>query len=138
MSTEGLTRQPLDTKEVSKVIVVSERKVLLLLRKKGQSFEKQWDLPGGHLHVGEGWEPAAIRETKEETNLSVENLKLVHKAGGEAYFVAVKWTGYIYAAEELPEHDAYTWLTLEEINKLDNFSDKYYNVVSLVLNKLGK
>jgi hypothetical protein len=49
-----------------------------------------------------------------------------------------KRQGYIYAAEELPEHDAYTWLTLEEINKLDNFSDKYYNVVSLVLNKLGK
>ena len=34
-------------------------------------------LPGGHLDMGESWAECAAREVKEETNLDIEDLKLV-------------------------------------------------------------
>ena len=33
-------------------------------------------LPGGHLEVGESWEERGSREVLEETNLTIESLKL--------------------------------------------------------------
>ena len=38
----------------------------------------KYALPGGHLELGESWEDCLLREVNEETNLSIENLKLVH------------------------------------------------------------
>ena len=101
---------PADTKQVSKVAIVSQGKLLLLLRKKDQPFSKHWDLPGGHLHVGETWEEGAARETKEETNLDVKNLVLVHQKGRETYFMTSDWSGEIFDVDKLPEHDNWMWL----------------------------
>jgi len=138
MSLRVSVGKPVDTKKVAKVVVISQGKILLLLRKKDQAFPQHWDLPGGHLHSDETWESGAIRETKEETNLDVRGLRLVHQKGRETYFMTSDWSGEIYDAEDLPEHDAWTWLDIGEVNKLENFSDKYNNVVELVVDKLNK
>ena len=124
-----------DTQKVSKVVIVSDDKVLLLLRKINQPFSKQWDLPGGHLLEGETWVEGAVRETKEETNIDIRNLKLVLQEGREAYFVVrgLDFSGRMFDHHELPEHDAYTWLRRVEIDKLKNISEKYYKVIKKVL-----
>lgn len=127
-----------DTEKVAKVVVISGGKILLLLRKGDQAFPGHWDLPGGHLHINETWEQGAIRETKEETNLDIVDLVPVHRKGRESYFMTSKWAGTLHPASDLPEHDAWTWLSIDEINKLKNFSDKYLNVVRLAGNKLDK
>jgi len=126
-----------DTKKVAKVILISDDKVLLLLRRVNQPFAKQWDLPGGHLQQGESWVDGAVRETKEETNIDIKNPKLILQEGREAYFVvrALDFSGIMFNHHELPEHDAYTWLRLAEIDKLKNISEKYYKVIKLVLKR---
>ena len=56
--------------------------------------EGTWTMPGGKIEFGEGFEEAAIREVKEETDIDVkkEDLKLISLANDlavDAHFITV-------------------------------------------------
>ncbi|CDQ19346.1 8-oxo-dGTP diphosphatase [Halobacillus karajensis] len=53
---------------------------VLMVKNKGSG----WSLPGGAVEEGETFEQAAIRESKEETNLTIETENIV--AVNEAFF----------------------------------------------------
>lgn len=61
------------------VIVRNEKDEFILGYRKGNLGYHTWGLPGGKLDFGEELKDCAIRELKEETNLTttVDNLKLV-------------------------------------------------------------
>ena len=42
-------------------------------------YAGEWDLPGGHIRVGEDFLVGMKREVKEETNLDVQDLKFIEK-----------------------------------------------------------
>lgn len=56
------------------VIVIKEGKVLLGKRKSAHG-EGSWAFPGGHLEFNEKLEECAVREVKEETGISIKNIR---------------------------------------------------------------
>jgi mutator protein MutT len=113
-------RQLPDTKRISKVVVLNDKgEILLLQRKEDQPFPKKWDLPGGHLVVGETWEDGAKRETKEETNLDLRTIEMILDKGKNKYFKSTDWGGEVFSSEDLPEHDDYRWAAPDNLDDLD-------------------
>ena len=87
--------------------------------------------PGGHVEPGEAFTAAAVRETLEETGLTIEDPKLVgvkqfQTKNDERYVVffykATKYTGTLTASEE----GEVFWLSRQELHKhvlVDDFTE---------------
>jgi len=58
------------------VIIVNPEGKVLVGKRKGSHAQK-WSIPGGHLELGGTFESDAIREVKEETNLNIENPRVM-------------------------------------------------------------
>ena len=126
----SISRRPPDTKKISKVVVLNDRgEVLLLLRKSDQPFPRKWDLPGGHLVVGETWEEGAAREVKEETNLDLGDIEMILDKGKNKYFKTSDFTGEVFSKEDLPEHDDFIWASPDSLEDLD-ITRVYLNVIA--------
>lgn len=60
---------------IGAVVVCSNK--ILLEKRKNEPGKGKWSIPGGIVELGEKAERTAIREVKEETNLSVEKPELM-------------------------------------------------------------
>jgi 8-oxo-dGTP pyrophosphatase MutT (NUDIX family) len=86
-------------------------------------------MPGGHIDDEDGSiEAGAVRELEEEANLvcKVSNLRYLGKKGkNKHYFLTQKWSGSVNIDKPNPktneiEHDAYKWVTIEEIKEIED------------------
>ena len=59
------------------VIILDNNNSVLLGLRNGSHGAGVWGLPGGHVDFGETLQDTAIREVQEETNLNINNLKLI-------------------------------------------------------------
>lgn len=108
--------------------VKKDGKYLMLHRNHSKKIMPDvWMAPGGKREFNEGLFEAARREIKEETGLSIKNLKI--KATGNAYlkdldqelffhFITSDYAGG--RIKKNPEDGELIWLTEKEISKLDN------------------
>ena len=110
-----------DSDQIAKVVFIREDRTLLLLRGMQSRDPFSFDVPGGHLQVGETPKEAAVREVKEETNLNLreEDLDFIEKIGRTVYFKAMAWEGKIYQPPDFTEHETYLWLNLQDITFLE-------------------
>ncbi len=101
------------------VILDAQDRVLLLLRPTWIKWAPgQWAFPGGKLEAGESRVQAAIRETKEETELTVEDLKEVKIPVDSklTMFYTREYTGVVKIDWE---HDDFVWVDRTEVETYD-------------------
>ncbi len=58
-------------------IIITKDKFVLLLQRRNVHGAGSWSTPGGHLDFGETLEACAIRETKEEANIDITDIRFM-------------------------------------------------------------
>ncbi|MCX4804957.1 NUDIX hydrolase [Streptomyces sp. NBC_01214] len=104
---------------IAVAVVVHEGRVLMVRRRVSEG-QLSWQFPAGEVESGESREDAAVRETQEETGLTVEAVKLlgerVHPATGRlmSYTACEVIGGHAHVADT-EELAALEWVTHAEI-----------------------
>ena len=114
-----MTEQTADQPGISAGIIVHENRVLMV-RRRVKEGQLSWQFPAGGIEAGETPEKAAVRETQEETGLTVEAVKTlgdrVHpKTGRLMHYVAcspISGEAHVADEEELAE---VAWVAHAEI-----------------------
>lgn len=114
--TETTTEKP----GISAAIITQGDRVLMVRRRVSEG-ELMWQFPAGAIEDGEAADEAAVRETSEETGLTVKAIRQIGyleshpKSGREMFYTAcevVDGEAHVADADEL---DAIAWVTLAEI-----------------------
>ncbi|GAA0708246.1 NUDIX hydrolase [Paraclostridium ghonii] len=104
------------------IVAITDENKVLLVRQYRKAVEKVlWEIPAGKLEQGESPKDCAIRELKEETGYSANNIKLIHKFYTSAGFSNQKI--YVYLATDLEKGecnlDEDEFLELHEVDIKD-------------------
>jgi 8-oxo-dGTP diphosphatase len=126
---------------LSACIILKDRSVLLLWRKK----YKHYEFPGGKVEADETFEETAMRETKEETGCDVEVKKYFGYKDFE--FKGKKYRGHKYLAEiknsqepRIVEQEIFThfqWVPIGDYKKYSvapNVKDFFEDVINNKIN----
>jgi len=115
-----MTQQDTDPKPgISAAIIVDHGRVLMV-RRRIKEGELMWQFPAGGIESGETAEQAAVRETLEETGLTVDAVKLlgerVHPKTGRvmSYTACSVVEGEAHVADD-DELDAIDWVAHSDI-----------------------
>ena len=114
-----------DTNKVAKVIMLWRDKCLMLDRINGDG----WELPGGHLNVGENFTQGAKREVFEETGIKIAKLKTLIRQNDFELFVA---TPKILKVNLSNEHKNYKWVNKKQFLKLKHSKGTKINIVAIL------
>jgi len=106
----NIIMENVDTNKVSKVIITKDNKILLLQKTNGK-----YELPGGHIEVGESAIDGAKREVKEETGLDVINLKKITSNNSRVLYKGKINTNNVTISDE---HKGYKFVSQKDIFKL--------------------
>lgn len=70
----------MENKIIVHAIIKHKNKYLVIKRSKNENVYKEyWDIPGGLANQGETPREALIREVKEEVNLKIKPVKIIHE-----------------------------------------------------------
>lgn len=107
------------------VAVIRNGKVLVGQRHNAHG-DGAWCFPGGHLEFGESFEKCAEREVREETGLTIQNIRYI-TATNDFFESAVKhyvtiymqadWKSGIPQVLEPEKMDQWQWRTIDELPK---------------------
>ena len=110
-----------DSSTVAKLVLVDENGHVLFLKRTNymDKFAGEWDLPGGHVHVGEKLLDGLQREVEEETSLNVLRATLFTKIDNLYFFRAVYEGGDIVLSNEHSDFEFRDPLLLDNPSKFE-------------------
>lgn len=130
-------RQDLPTKSVDRLphkliavaLIVNDAAEILCLTRNISTPHRpgDWDFPGGKLEQGELPAEAVIRETFEETGLSIQDPRFIcatTDASDKDVVTLLFFMTHVLGQPEVqlsPEHESYEWLTLETLRSKPDF-----------------
>ena len=112
-------------KSGANVIIIDKGKILLLLRSDKSHWKPRlYGPPGGHLDSGESPKQASVRETFEESGLTLKaaDLELLlqrtkHDFGMIYFYITDKFSGE--GVKLSWEHSGFSWVDMKRIDELD-------------------
>ncbi len=104
------------------VMILKDGKVLLGKRK-GSHGEGEYAFPGGHLEYMESFEDCALRETKEECGIQIQNIRFQFLANVTTYVpkhyvhigLVADWKSGEPKVLEEEKCDSWNWYELDEL-----------------------
>ena len=122
-----------DLRAAMVVVLDEEQNVLILKRTEDAGWmPNKWGLPGGHIEKGVSSKDAAARETKEETNLSLNDLEQLVQRGQAMIYCSNSYTGDV---EIDFEHTDWAWASYDELGNYDT-TPGLKDTVELAMEKL--
>lgn len=119
-------------------IVADGPRILVLRRAPSMAYAPwQWDLPGGHLALGESFEQCLRREVAEETGLQVEVERFIglHKVPADPFiqaFFACRPTDGCSTIRLRPnEHIESRWVTVETLRSMEGLIPYLRRILAL-------
>ena len=106
----------------SAVLILDDRDQVLILKRSTKAWwmPGKWGLPGGRIDSGENSPGAAIRETKEETDLDIEISDLVRLKEFSNKVVDIYYCGRYSGTVRIDfEHDDYAWVSRDDIERYE-------------------
>jgi len=106
-------------------VIASRGRMLVLKRAPAMTYRPGcWDLPGGHIALGESLEECLSREVKEETGLDVaiERLLGLNAMVSEPYLQALyscRLSVFQKVRLRPDEHVDHRWVTVDELASLE-------------------
>lgn len=106
-------------------VIANRGRILVLKRAPQMRYAAgRFDLPGGHLALGESFENCLLREIKEETALDVaiERILGFHSMISEPYAQAIyacRLTVFQKPTLRPEEHAEYRWVTRTELDEMN-------------------
>lgn len=126
---------PKESPFVVKAIIVDHDGRVLMVRRTSTapSFPNLWDLPGGHIHVGESKVSGLYREVKEETDILIaqSETRPIANMGTQTFYYVPKWN--VYGGIKLSfEHDEYAWVDIDTELEQYPCGPNYMKVLSYI------
>ena len=108
-------------KVVAAAIVISDGKVLLARRKRGDSHQGYWEFPGGVVEAGETIEECLVRELREELGVAATAGEVIARNECRSERGSIDLVGLrAHLAEEtftLTAHDEVAWVKPRDLGR---------------------
>ena len=117
---EPKKNKPIPNIDVSVCIVYHKDRFLILQRPQNKMLGGLWEFPGGKIELGESKEGAAIREIKEETNLSILNPDYIGEVKHQYSHFKVTislFLKHVNSVKTLKIKENYVWTTMKGLDK---------------------
>jgi 8-oxo-dGTP diphosphatase len=117
-----------DSDKVVKAVMISKTGRFLIMRvSENEKYIGQWDLPGGHLIVGEDPISGLVREVYEETSLFLKDVtnRDLFMISDVSYYKVELPAGQVKLSSE---HDKYRFIKLSEMDDY-KISEKFQKAI---------
>jgi 8-oxo-dGTP pyrophosphatase MutT (NUDIX family) len=117
-----------DSNKVAKLVLFSPGGEVLLLKRSNymKKFKNSWDLPGGHVQIGEEIEDGLKREVREETGITIDEATYVFQKKNDYFFYSNWSEGSISLSDE---HTSFIFASEEQLDDLSELTTYYRKVI---------
>lgn len=110
--------------EVVAALIFRDGRLLVCQRSAAAAHPLKWEFPGGKLEAGENDEDALRRELREELNVDIDGVELVHRqehryAGGPEVALRFYRIGVCSGEMQNRVFERIAWVKPAELGKLD-------------------